>query len=228
MLNIKKLSFFSIFFGNLLILGLLGFITSIDITNYSFDKTIASSLSIKNYIVFLIVLGQILLIIKLTKLKFVRNIASYKVSKGYFAIGPFLMHFQHHPACSCYKSHELTLRNQQICSGCYGSSLGIIFGVLILLSSSFLSLPFDVYFYIAVIFIQSALLKTWFNQYPRFILNGFFPLGINLLLAGSFSVQYGLIISLLFVPFLLLEFVLRLFIPSLDQIPQACPEGLVH
>ena len=56
MLNIKKLSLIIIFLINLGILAILKFISSFNVTDLSFDRALASSQTVKTYLVFLIVL----------------------------------------------------------------------------------------------------------------------------------------------------------------------------
>ena len=228
MASFKKIELIIIFFVNLALLSALKFIIDIDIRNFSFDYTLASSITIRNYLILLICIGQLILILSLTKLKFVRNISNYQVRKEFYALGPILLHTQHHPACTCYQDHEFSIGNQRICSGCYGSSLGILIGIMVLFSTYFITLPFEIYFFTGVLLIQLGLLKVLFKSYIRFILNSFFPLGVNLLLSGCFTIAFGIIYALLFIPFLLIEFLLRLSTPNFDTKFEICPDGLIH
>ena len=67
-----------------------------------------------------------------------------------------------------------------------------------------------------------------FASYTRLILNAFFPLGINFLLASSLVNNNAVVYVLLFIPVLLLELVFRLFIADVDNTVEVCPEGLSH
>lgn len=226
MLNIKKVAVPLLFTLNLLVLLFLKVLSSIDLSTFPIDYNLASSNSLKNYLLFIIIMGQIFLITQLTKIKFIRNLSDYKIEKEFYGLGPFLIHTQHHPSCSCYENHELLIHNQRICSGCYGSSLGILLGIIGILTFSIIKLPFDVYFYSGVLFIQLALLKSLFKSYVRFFLNVFFPLGVNLILFSALT--FGIVYVLLFIPFLLIEFLIRLTMPSFDIKTESCPDGLVH
>ena len=211
----QKITLLTLFFINLILLLGLKSLVSLNLSTYSLNFSLASSELVKNYVILLICVGELFLVLRLTKVRLFRNYENYQVPINYFILGPFLLHTQHHPACSCYKNHEITFNGHRICSGCYGSSIGILIGISILISTYFVYFPFDFYFYIGISFIQLALLKSIFRSYTRFILNMLFPLGINILLAGSFLLHFGIIYALLFIPILLIEFVLRLFTPNL-------------
>ena len=213
---------------NLLLLFSLKAVVSIDINSFAFDYQLASSSKLKLFLIILIITGQILLILRLTKIKISKNLSNYNIPKQFISYGIFLLHTQHHPDCSCYSDHEITVKNHKICSGCYGSSLGILFGILVLCSSFFIILPFDIYFYAGIILIQFALLKFMFSSIFRFLLNSFFPLGVNLLLISSLIIENTVIYALFFIPILLLELVLRLVIANFDNRVKECPQGLSH
>lgn len=228
MVNIKKLGIILVFLLNIIIFFCLKYITELNLTNYSINFDLASSYSLKTFLIVLITLGEFFLISRLTKMKYIGNLKKYQIKKEYISIGPFLLQLSHHPSCSCYSDHELVINNHRLCSGCYGSSIGIFLGFVILSTTYIYIFPFDFYFYSGFFLIQLGLLKSFFKRYQRLILNAFFPLGVNLLLISTLTLQYGVVYAIIFIPFLLLEFALRLFTPSLDVLPKICPEGIAH
>ncbi len=228
MLNNNKTIFSVLFLVNFLILLSLQLVFSVNANSLPIDHTLASSNQMKIFLVLIIIIGELLLVARLTKLKIIKKLKNYSISKQYFGVSVFLLHTQHHPDCSCYKDHEIVLGNHKICSGCYGSSTGILIGILVLLSSFIIQLPYLVYFYIGLLLIQVALVKFLFASYTRFILNAFFPLGINFLLASSLMNENAVFYALLFIPVLLFELLFRLFIANIDNKVEVCPEGLRH
>ena len=204
MVNIKKLGIIFVFLLNFLIFICLNYISELSFTFYSINFELASSYSLKTFIIALITFGEFFLIRRLTKLKLIRNLKNYKVNSEYFSIGPILLHLSHHPSCSCYSDHEIVINNHRLCSGCYGSSIGIFLGLLALITTFFYILPFYFYFYGGVLLIQLGFLKSFFKRFQRLILNAFFPLGVNLLLISALTLQYGVVYAIIFIPFLLL------------------------
>ena len=178
--------------------------------------------------VLVIIVGQVIIVLNLTKLKIVKNLKNYSIAKQYFGFSIFLFHTQHHPDCSCYKNHEIVIKNHKICSGCYGSSVGMLLGIVVLITSFIQQVPFSYYYYIGIILIQVALLKFMFTSFTRFILNAFFPLGVNFLLTSSLLNENAVVFALIFIPILLLELLFRLFIADIDNKIEVCPEGLRH
>ena len=135
MLNNNKLVFTILFFINLILLLSLQLVFSIDIESLPIDHTLATSLRMKIFLVLMIIIGQFLLVLRLTKFKIFKNLSNYTLPKQYIGYGIFLLHTQHHPDCSCYKDHEIMIKNHKICSGCYGSSLGMLLGIMVLIGS---------------------------------------------------------------------------------------------
>jgi hypothetical protein len=228
MLNFKKIAFILIFFINFIVLLSLRVVFSINIHSFPFNYELASNPTLKVILLLLVTIGELFLVILLTKLKISRNLSNYQINEKYYAFGPLLIHSQHHPNCSCYSKHELTFQNHNFCSGCYGSSLGILIGIFFLISTQLIQLPFEVYFYTGILFIQLALVKIIFSSYIRLLLNVFFPLGVNLILSSCFVNEDAIIYALLFIPFLLVEFLVRLLLPNFETIPETCPDGIHH
>ena len=228
MLNNNKLLFLVLFFVNFLLLLSLQLVFSINIDSLPIDHKLANSNQMKIFLILLIIIGQLMLIVRLTKLKISTNLQYYSLPKQYIGYSIFLLRTQHHPDCSCFKDHEISIKNHKICSGCYGSSLGMLLGIIVLISSFIIKMPFFFYYYFGIILIQIALIKFMFASYTRLILNAFFPLGINFLLASSLVNDNAVVYLLLFIPVLLLELAFRLFIADVDNKVDVCPEGLSH
>lgn len=228
MLKNNKLVFSIVFLSNFCFLMSLQLIFSITSYSIPYDHQLATSFQLKVFLILMIVAGQLVLVLRLTKFKLSRNLDHYSIPPQYVRFGMILLHTQHHPDCSCYKAHELTIRNHKICSGCYGSSVGIVLGILALMSIFFIQLPFELYFYGGILLIQVSLVKFLFASYMRFLLNAFFPLGVNLILISSFIMEAAIIYALIFIPLLFLELALRLFIAEADNKVGVCPEGLRH
>ena len=228
MLNNNKLVFSVIFVLNFCFLMSLKLIFSINIDVFPYDRRLATSPQMKVFLILMILTGQFIIVLRLIKLKISRNLANYSFPPQYVRLGMILLHTQHHPNCSCYSDHEIILNNHKICSGCYGSSFGMVLGIIALVSVFVIKLPFEFYFYSGILLIQLALVKFLFASYTRFFLNAFFPLGVNLLLVSSFIKSNILIYALIFIPLLFLELGLRLFIADIDNTVEVCPEGLRH
>ena len=174
MLNNNKLVFPIVFFLNFCFLLSFQLIFAININSINYDHQLATSHQMKVFLILMIIAGQFVIALRLIKLKISRNLDHYNIPTQYVRLGMILLHTQHHPNCSCYSDHEIILNNHKICSGCYGSSFGMVLGIIALVSIFIIKLPFEFYFYTGILLIQLALIKFLFASYTRFLLNAFF------------------------------------------------------
>jgi len=112
----------------------------------------------------------------------------------------------HHPACSNFASHVLSVGERKLCAGC----TGLVIGAIVSLAGSFL------YFFVGLQIEEFSALVFWLgfvgvlfgllqykipssNSLVHFILNVTFVLGAFLLLVGANSVNESLPLDLYFI-----------------------------
>ena len=183
-------------------------------------------------LVFLILVsGQLLIIKRLSHARRVSLFPFWIRSKKQLKIGPIVILTQHHPPEQYLDAHELNIFGNQVCSGCYGTILGIIIG-LILLSILGLfppapasgNLPLMLYAS-GVIFVQLSfskyLLPLMLNKEPtgafRLLLNASLPIGINLMLVSIYVSQQSVVLTLLTLFGLAVPLAFRLLFAQVDH-----------
>lgn len=211
------------------------------VINY-FDYSNFNSLDKSKYLIQLliivIIITQIITIDRLSNIKFIGN----KIYEGityYKIFYYFLIKTQHHPNCECYKAHEFNFKGKRVCSGCYGTILGILIGILLI--SDFLIFNFlhsyisnwVVYFVLGSFLIQITFIKYIFevnlfnNSFFRMILNISFPIGLNLIILSSL-VSNTYVLKLITILMLILPILItRLLFTKLDHSENDnCPQNL--
>lgn len=194
------------------------------------DQTLDQSPFLMLLVFLILVSGQLLIIKRLAHARRVSLFPFWIHSKKQLKIGPIVILTQHHPPEQYLDAHEIDIFGSQICSGCYGTILGIILGLSLLTILSAFPIPgngnlFLILYLSGVLFVQLSfskyLLPFILNKEPtgifRLLLNAALPIGINLLLVSIYESQQSVVLTLLTLFGLTIPLLFRLLLAQVEH-----------
>ena len=224
--------------SNLVLLIFSARIFLVEFNKYSIDVELGYSKFLAITMFLLIGAGQLALIRMLSHSSISKQ--KLKLPKEYTQIGWLVLKTQHHPNCGCFENHEVFFQNKLfICGGCFGTIIGLLISILLLIIVNIvpeLMKPlWEVLFYLGICLIQLSLMKFLFftkkliKSKMRFFLNILLPIGINLILIGSYLYDLNVLHLLILILISVFETILRLIFTKLDhETTINCPKGLIH
>ena len=167
-------------------------------------------------------IGSIALIIILSHVRLKNPKKSYDIGDEYIRKGWFVIKLSHHDKNRL--EHEIKIGGKFICSGCFGSAIGLILGGIIgivyVTNFGFTSKILG----IVLIYLGFFTVSISFSKYvapifgaKRFLFNVFSTVGLWIIIVGS-DLYFGNLMSLIFyaivIPFLFYE---RIYLTHLDH-----------
>ena len=193
------------------------------------DRTLDQSPFLQALFFLLLIFGMLVIIKRLAHIRLVKLTPFLLSSSKEVKIGPLLLLTSHHPTHNDLESHELSIGNLRVCSGCYGSITGIFLGsflivVVFLVENLVDQNNFGIIYLLGIIFMQLALGKYIIAEtfrepagYFRFFLNASFPIGIIIIIISVYSAQESVLLALVTLLVLLIPVGSRLLLARLEH-----------
>lgn len=196
----------------------------------TWDQTLDQSPFLTLLLFLIIVSGQLLIVKRLAHARRVSLFPFWIQSTRHLKIGPVVILTNHHPAEQYLDAHEIEIRSSRICSGCYGTIIGIIIGLALVIIFGIVAFPvigdsFGIMYGIGIVLVQLSFGKyifpVLFKLEPtgkfRLALNASLPVGINLLLISMYLSQKSIILTFLMLFGLAIPLLFRLLFAQVEH-----------
>lgn len=193
------------------------------------NQTLDQSPFLQTLFFILLMFGMLVIIKRLAHIRLVNLTPFWFSSSKEVKIGPLLLLTSHHPQLNGLESHELSIGNLRLCSGCYGSIAGLFLSyflivVVILVENLVDQNNFGIIYLLSIIFIQLALGKYILAElyqepagYFRFALNASFPIGTIIIIISVYSAQESVLLALATLIILVIPIGSRLLLARLEH-----------